>query len=70
MNAPRMTPWLQQELHGLAVRFARNGGARSQAMSERLAELAAETGFSWSFLDSNMKMRAAEIMRGEGGHLG
>lgn len=51
-----MTPALQRELHALAVQLAHNG----------ISELAESSGFSWPFIDSNIKQRAAEILRGEG----
>lgn len=62
---PRMTPWLQGELDALAHRLAANSGVRSQAIAERISELAEASGFSWHFIDSNVKMRAGEIQRGE-----
>lgn len=64
MRTPKMTAWLQGELHALAVRLARNDGARSQSIAERISELAEASGFSWHFIDSNVKARAAEIQRG------
>jgi len=65
---PRMTTALQRELHALAVQLAHNG--RASEISERISELAESSGFSWPFIDSNIKQRAAEILRGEGGHRG
>lgn len=66
MCTPKMTACLGGELHALAAQLARNGGARSPEISERISELAESSGFGWTFLDANVKQRAAEIQRGEG----